>query len=330
MLWGRTQLGGAAGPPTDVPRRARDPAAGQRVARQGWSPAEDVAHATVSHGTDGLTADGGCVYAFDEEQVLMPLSSIALETSVREGVAEGVCAACGGGGTADRRDDPVRTRTNGAGRAAPDPRSGDRRDGCSSSTLVVNWSPTNWRWSSRSPRAVLERSNARALYERERASVLMLQRRLLPQVPAIPAWLEVGYCYEPASGGQVGGDWFQLINVDDEQVVAVVGDAVGHGLGAAAAMGQLKSSVATAVSINPDPGEVLRTVDRFADASTETLAATAVVTSLDRNGVCRVASAGHPPPVLLHCDGTSEVLQAAAGHCWATARARPLPRLTAG
>ena len=268
---------------------------------------EDVAHATVSHGTVGLTADGGCVYAFDEEQVLMPLSSIALETSVREGWLKAYALRA----VAEERL-IVETTLSARARtvlAAP-LRILDRVTGAmvfvfdARRELVADELAMVVTLASRCAGA-LERA---ALYERERASVLMLQRRLLPQVPAIPAWLEVGYCYEPASGGQVGGDWFQLINVDDEQVVAVVGDAVGHGLGAAAAMGQLKSSVATAVSINPDPGEVLRTVDRFADASTETLAATAVVTSLDRNGACRVASAGHPPPVLLHCDGTSEVL----------------------
>ena len=131
----------------------------------------------------------------------------------------------------------------------------------------------------------------------------------LPQVPHIPDWLEVGYCYEPAAGGQVGGDWFQLINLDDERVVAVVGDAVGHGMEAAAAMGQLKSSIATAVSMDPDPAEVLRTVDRFADAGMETLAATAVATMFDRCGTYRLASAGHLPPVLLHPGGASEVLE---------------------
>jgi serine phosphatase RsbU (regulator of sigma subunit) len=119
----------------------------------------------------------------------------------------------------------------------------------------------------------------------------------------------VGFRYEPASGGQVGGDWFQLINLDDDELVAVVGDAVGHGLTAAAAMGQLRSSIATAVSFDRDPAAALRNVDRFACSTAETLAATAVVTLIERDGTCHLASAGHVPPVLVRAGGTTTVLE---------------------
>lgn len=281
----------------------------QRVS--GWlaraATRHDVASATVNHGADGLRADGGCVYALDADAVLSPLSSVWLAPADRDGWLHALAARVV---QEDRvivettRSGPLRTVLVAPCRIL------DRViavmlfvfDGCRE--FVAEELAMAVTLASRCAGA-LERA---ALYERERASVLTLQRRLLPQVPSIPDWLEVGYCYEPALGGQVGGDWFQLINLEDERVVAVVGDAVGHGLGAAAAMGQLKSSIATAVSVNPDPAEVLRTVDRFADAGSETLAATAVATTLERCGTFQLASAGHLPPVLLHPNGTSDLV----------------------
>ncbi len=268
----------------------------------------DVASATVTHGADGLHADGGCVFVFDDDGTLQPLSSVWVGSSDREAWMHQFAVAAI---EADRLQ--VSTDTGGPARTAlaVPLRILDRIVGAVVFVFDVHREfaqeelAMTITLASRCAGA-LERAS---FYERERDSVLVLQRRLLPLIAGVPSWLEVGYCYEPASGGQVGGDWFQLINQNDERVVAVVGDAVGHGLGAAAAMGQLKSSIATAVSIDPDPAEVLRTVDRFADAGIETLAATAVATMLDRCGTYRLASAGHMPPVLLHPGGATEVLE---------------------
>ncbi len=268
----------------------------------------DVASATVTHGAGGLRADGGCVYLFGDDGVLAPMPSVWLGPADRDGWMQSLAELA----VADERL-IVETSTSGPIRTvlATPLRILDQVPGA---VLFVFDSRREFAQEELAMALTLASRCAGALerasfYERERTSVLLLQRRLLPQVPHIPDWLEVGYCYEPAAGGQVGGDWFQLINLDDERVVAVVGDAVGHGMEAAAAMGQLKSSIATAVSMDPDPAEVLRAVDRFADAGIETLAATAVATMLDRCGTYRLASAGHLPPVLLHPGGANEVLE---------------------
>ena len=137
------------------------------------------------------------------------------------------------------------------------------------------------------------------LYERERDTALVLQRRLLPDLSGVPSWLEAAARYEPATGGQIGGDWYQLVDVGDDCVMAVVGDAVGHGMASAAAMGQLRASIATAASTAIDPAVALDAVDRFAAHGADTLGATVALALIERSGQLRHASAGHPPPVLV-------------------------------
>jgi serine phosphatase RsbU (regulator of sigma subunit) len=267
----------------------------------------EVASATVTHGAAGLRADAGSVFVHDQASTLLSMAAVGLDGAASDEWMRGF------GERAIEEDRLIVATT--------DERHPQTVLAAPLKILDHTAGAMVFQFASRREFAPAELAMAITLasrcagalerasfYERERQSVLMLQRRLLPQVPSIPAWLEVGYRYEPAAGGQVGGDWFQLINVDEERVVAVVGDAVGHGLGAAAAMGQLKSSIATAVSIDPDPAEVLRIVDRFADVGTETMAATAVAALLDRRGVARLAAAGHPPPVFVDAAGVADVL----------------------
>ena len=79
------------------------------------------------------------------------------------------------------------------------------------------------------------------LYERDRDTALVLQRRLLPDLSAVPSWIDAAARYAPATGGQIGGDWFQLVDAGNGRLVVAVGDAVGHGMVSAAAMGQFAS-----------------------------------------------------------------------------------------
>lgn len=134
------------------------------------------------------------------------------------------------------------------------------------------------------------------LYEEARDAALMLQRRLMPTLPVPPSWLEVAAIYQPTPGGEVGGDWFQLLEAPGGRIVAVVGDAVGHGLGAAAAMGQLRGAIAGAVAGDPDPDRVLAATERFAATADDTLFATVACILLDAGPVVRYACAGHLPP----------------------------------
>jgi serine phosphatase RsbU (regulator of sigma subunit) len=156
----------------------------------------------------------------------------------------------------------------------------------------------------------LERAS---LYERERTIALTLQHRLLSVLPKTPDWLEVAGCYVPATGLEIGGDWFQVLDAGEGRVAAVVGDAVGHGLVAAAAMGQLRASFATAVAYDPAPDHVLAAVDLFAGRGADTLAASAAYMVVGRAGGAQYTSAGHLPAIWVPEKGAAQILQGGRG-----------------
>jgi PAS domain S-box-containing protein len=146
--------------------------------------------------------------------------------------------------------------------------------------------------------------NAR-LYVREREGALMLQRSLLPQTVPEPSGVGVAFRYVPgSSGAEVGGDWFDVIPLAGGRVAFVVGDVMGHGLGAAATMGRLRTAVRTLAGLDMPPDELLRRVndlgDDLAQGQAEGWMATVVYAVYDPS-TRRVAftQAGHLPPVLV-------------------------------
>jgi GAF domain-containing protein/PAS domain-containing protein len=151
------------------------------------------------------------------------------------------------------------------------------------------------------------------LYERQREISLTLQRRLLPALPSLPPWLSATARYLPAPGGEVGGDWFQMLNLGD-RVAAAVGDAVGRGIAAAAAMGQLRAALASAAGANPDPALVIAATDTFAGAGADTRAASLLYLLLEADSLdFRYATAGHLPALLVHPGLGTELLEAGRG-----------------
>jgi PAS domain S-box-containing protein len=146
--------------------------------------------------------------------------------------------------------------------------------------------------------------NAR-LYVREREGALMLQRSLLPQTVPEPPGVEIAFRYVPASSGaEVGGDWFDVIPLAGGRLAFVVGDVMGHGLGAAATMGRLRTAVRTLAGLDMAPDELLRRVnelgDDLAQSQAEGWMATAVYCVYDPSTRrCAIAQAGHLPPLLV-------------------------------
>jgi len=120
--------------------------------------------------------------------------------------------------------------------------------------------------------------------------------------------------YQPASGPlQIGGDWYDVVDLDDGRVALVVGDCVGHGLAAATVMGQLRSACRALLLEQPRPGAALAGLDRFAARLPGARCTTALcaVLTLD-TGELVYSSAGHPPPIMVHADGTT--VQLDGGH----------------
>ena len=149
------------------------------------------------------------------------------------------------------------------------------------------------------------------LYELEHGIAFQLQQSMLG-VRATSFGDQVGVTarYLPAERElQVGGDWHDAFALPDGQVGLVVGDVVGHGLTAAATMGQLRSALRALAAGEPDSAEVLRRLEAFALDTEGARLATVAYAILDpATGVLRYCVAGHPPPLLISPDGAATFL----------------------
>ncbi|HEY6788552.1 MAG TPA: SpoIIE family protein phosphatase [Trebonia sp.] len=181
-------------------------------------------------------------------------------------------------------------------------------------------------------RAAVHIDNAR-LYTSEHYAAVTLQRSLLPRdIPQV-AGLDIAYRYQPASeAAEIGGDWFDVIPLDRGQVGLVVGDVTGHGIRAAAIMGQLRTTTAALARLGCHPDQIMGQLSGVVAAHGDEAGATCLHAVFDpRTRRCRLTSAGHPPPVLRHPDGTTEVIDLptglllGAGHDRYPTVDRPLP-----
>lgn len=138
-------------------------------------------------------------------------------------------------------------------------------------------------------------------YDAEHRAAVAFQRAALPDALPTVAGLEVAARYRPATqGATVGGDWYDVLALDEHRVLLVVGDVVGHGMVAAAAMGRLRTAFQTIVPFDADPGAMLRTVSQQVDAIPDAFCATVLAVLVDlRTGAMRWCRAGHPPPLVL-------------------------------
>lgn len=161
------------------------------------------------------------------------------------------------------------------------------------------------------------RDQAAELRERYRTAqdtVLALQRSLLPdRLPVLPGFRFAARYLVAEAEQAAGGDWFDTIPVGGK-VVAVVGDVVGHGAAASAVMGQLRAMLTEFLLDGDDLPVVLSRLDRFASRNPGARAATVCLALLDPDdGSVRYVCAGHPPPLVAHPDGSTELLAAPVG-----------------
>ncbi|GAA3058423.1 SpoIIE family protein phosphatase [Kitasatospora albolonga] len=163
-------------------------------------------------------------------------------------------------------------------------------------------------------RTAIALDNAR-LYRRERETALTLQRSLLPQEIHRTLGLEIAYRYLPSSlVSEVGGDWFDVVPLSCGRVALVVGDVMGHGIRAAATMGQLRTVARTLATLDMPPEQVLTRLDETAMGIGEGQFATCICAVYDPvEGTCTIASAGHLPPVKVSPDGVSRAIELPPG-----------------
>jgi len=159
--------------------------------------------------------------------------------------------------------------------------------------------------------AEAERWNAERREPPPRGIVAELQEALLPTaLPVLPR-ARIAARYLVADQEQAaGGDWFDAIPLDGGCVALVVGDVVGHGVSASAAMGQLRAVLAELLAAEADLGQVLYRTDAFAARLPALRAATLVLAVLDpARGTLRYTTCGHPPPLVIAADGAARYLE---------------------
>ncbi|WKK24806.1 SpoIIE family protein phosphatase [Streptomyces olivoreticuli] len=162
-------------------------------------------------------------------------------------------------------------------------------------------------------RAAVSIDNAR-WYQRERSTVLTLQRNLLPQRPVHSVGLEIAYRYQPAgTAGNVGGDWFDVIPQAEEKSALVVGDVMGSGINAAAAMGQLRTAARTLSQLGIEPARVLHHLDHTATGLDQMIATCVYAVYDPHRARCHIATAGHLPPALVRPGHRPELIELPAG-----------------
>jgi serine phosphatase RsbU (regulator of sigma subunit) len=142
-----------------------------------------------------------------------------------------------------------------------------------------------------------------------RAAATALQRSLLPaKLPVVPG-LEFATRYVPGGGGDVGGDWYDVFDLPSGHIYVVVGDVMGHGLGAAVTMGRLRTALRAYALQTDDPSDLLQRLDvHVQHFEPRTMATVLCAVMSPLHDQVAMSCAGHPPPVSTSPDALAEVV----------------------
>ncbi|MFG2990446.1 SpoIIE family protein phosphatase [Streptomyces sp. NPDC048257] len=152
-------------------------------------------------------------------------------------------------------------------------------------------------------------------YDSEAALARGLQSALLPhRLPVREHVATVGRYLPGTLGMDVGGDWYDVIETGAGLLALVIGDVQGHGVAAAATMGQLRSAVRAFALSGSTPEQVVSGTNQLLiDLDPGQFASCCYMLLDPASGSVTAARAGHPQPLLRHPDGRTEVLDLAGG-----------------
>jgi hypothetical protein len=144
------------------------------------------------------------------------------------------------------------------------------------------------------------------LYDREHTRAQELQRGLLPrELPSLPAVTAAAHYLPAGKDMEVGGDWYDVIPLSADRVAIVIGDVMGHGVAEAVTMGRLRTAVRTLADLELPPDELLSHLNGLVSDLGDDFYATCLYLVYDpTTRACVLARAGHPPPAVVHPDGT--------------------------
>ncbi|HVE91153.1 MAG TPA: SpoIIE family protein phosphatase [Actinomycetota bacterium] len=159
-------------------------------------------------------------------------------------------------------------------------------------------------------RAAVAVENA-GLYSRQRGVAETLQRSLLPdRMPQVPGLLTAARYRPGGPGVEVGGDWYEVLELPGGSLAVGMGDVVGRGVKAAALMGQLRNALRAYVLEGHGPAELVDRLNRLLEDLRGDHMATLVYAVLEpESGTLRLTNAGHPPPLVVSPSGVATYLE---------------------
>lgn len=159
--------------------------------------------------------------------------------------------------------------------------------------------------------------HVRRIAERERQRVELetarrIQSSILPQLPDQLHGIELAHAYQPAT--EVGGDFYDVLALEDGRLAVAVGDVAGHGVASGLIMSVAKSALAVQVSFDPEVEPVFATLNRLVFQSARRRLLTTLCYGLvdPRQGRVRYASAGHLFPYRVTAEGRVDALRSVA------------------
>ncbi len=139
------------------------------------------------------------------------------------------------------------------------------------------------------------------LYAVEHQIALTLQRAMLPNAIPQPSYLDVSVRYLAASEAvEIGGDFYDVLELDEDRTLLAIGDVLGHSLQAATVMAELRHSLRALAVAGHDMPDIIASLDRLLPMSFPEMTATLCLVEIHRSGVARICNAGHMPPVIAH------------------------------
>ncbi|SPL99041.1 Serine phosphatase RsbU, regulator of sigma subunit [[Actinomadura] parvosata subsp. kistnae] len=148
------------------------------------------------------------------------------------------------------------------------------------------------------------------LYDKEHMRAHQMQRELLPrELPSLPAVTPAARYLPAGKDMEVGGDWYDVIPLSADRVAMVIGDVMGHGVAEAVTMGRLRTAVRTLADLELPPDELLAHLNDLVSELGDDFYATCLYLVYDpTTRTCDVTRAGHPPPAVVHPDGSVHFL----------------------
>jgi serine phosphatase RsbU (regulator of sigma subunit) len=172
--------------------------------------------------------------------------------------------------------------------------------------------------------ALVETSAQKELLEKELELARNLQKSLLPSDLPAGGGVEFATLFEPSAA--IGGDYFDVLRLSEDELAIIIADVSGHGLSSGLRMAMLKAALLILVEETREPAEILRRLDGVVRSNGESrffVTATLGLFNL-RTGVLRLTNAGHPPTYIVRGSEVEEVLLPSSplgglGHSYASA-----------